>query len=219
MFQELLKIAKIPFRFLEILIFPKSCLICNQIITDGYFCTSDFNKLQFLSKPACKICYHPFEFKIDDDMLCPNCLAKTPSYFQSLSIFKYNQASKNLITKLKYSDKTYMAEHFAKLMHNNSQEILKNDIDLIVPVPLHKKRLRKRKYNQSALIVNHLSKLTNITAIYDLLIRVKNTIPQSNLSQKLRRKNIVKAFTINQKYKESVKGDCPKSISNDPINS
>ena len=187
------------------LLFPKYCLICNQIIADGYFCHSDFNKLHYISKPACKICSYPFEFEIDNEMLCPKCLGKKPPYSKALSIFRYDEISKKFIGNLKYRDNSHLAKDFAQIIYNHSQEILKNNINFIIPVPLHKKRLRKRKYNQSALIVKYLSQLTNITAIYDLLIRVKDTVPQTTLNKNLRAKNISGAFILNKKFAEIIK--------------
>ncbi|MDA0902524.1 MAG: double zinc ribbon domain-containing protein, partial [Proteobacteria bacterium] len=174
---------------LEKCIFPKACLICNEIIASGCLCIAHFNELQFITKPACKICSYPFEFEIDDNMLCPSCITNKPSYHKALSIFKYNQASKSIIGRLKYGDATYLAQHIAQLLYDNGKEMLKNDVDFIIPVPLHKKRLRKRRYNQSALICDNLSQLTNLPTIKDLLIRTKNTPPQTSLNQKLRRKN------------------------------
>src|SRR5690606_23721504 len=203
--QALAKVKKLA-DFLVSLIFPKTCLICEQIIDSGYFCSSDFNKLEFLSKPACKICFYPFENNNSKDLLCLSCLKKKPSYFQALAVFRYNRTSKNLVSQLKYADKTHLAKCFAKIIYSNCQEILKNNIDFIAAVPLHKQRLRKRKYNQAALLGFYLSQLTKIKIISDLLVRTRNTAPQTSLNQKLRRKNIVNAFAVNDKYKEKVRG-------------
>ena len=96
-------IKKLAEKFLNI-IFPKSCLICNKIISGGSFCVEDWNKLHFLQKPACNICFQPFEFKVDDEMLCGKCLQKRPEYFKALAVLNYDETSKALVTKFKYFD-------------------------------------------------------------------------------------------------------------------
>jgi ComF family protein len=72
----------------------------------------------------------------------------------------------------------------------------KNNIDLLVPVPLHKKRKRKRGYNQSALLCNAISRTTDIPVNEISLQRVKNTISQTKFNLVQRRKNVADAFRV-----------------------
>lgn len=178
---------------------PHSCIICNKIINSGYLCQEHFEKLNFISKPNCPICCHPFDFEVSKNTLCPNCLRKKPSYEKAISIFAYDEISKKLIFDFKYHDKTNLIKFFTNILFNHSQEII-DDIDFISFVPLHKKRLKQRKYNQSALIARKFAKKSNITLITNLLIRHKNTKPQFYLSQKARHKNMAGAFVTNSKY-------------------
>lgn len=187
------------------IIFPSSCFVCDKIIADGHFCTHDWKKIQFLHYPACEICFWPFGFEVEGKILCAACIKDPPLYFKSICVLKYDEFSKALITKFKYSDKTYIAKYFADLMFNQAREILPG-IDIIAPVPLHKLRLMKRKYNQAALIANHFAKLSGKKIINDLLIRVKNTKAQSGLNKKLRSKNIAGAFVLNKKYLPEILG-------------
>lgn len=186
-------------------IFPKNCLICNKIITKGSFCADDWQKLHFLQKPACTICFHPFEFKVDDKMICAVCAQKRPSYFKAISVLSYDENSKILITKFKYFDQTQLAKYFSETMFKQAEEIFLT-IDFICPVPLHKFRLIKRKYNQAALLAKNLSKLSNKKVILDLLVRTKNIRPQASLNKKSRQKNILGVFAVNKKYLEQIKG-------------
>lgn len=197
-------IKKLATKLIRI-IFPKSCLICNQIISDGNFCAGDWNDLRFLHKPACDICFEPFEFKVDDKMLCGACLQRPPEYFKAVAILAYDEISKNLITKFKYFDQTDLVKYFAKLMFNGAKEMLE-DVDFIAPVPLHKLRIIKRKYNQSAMLAKNISALGGKKSILDLLIRTKNNKPQASLNQKDRRKNVAGIFTVHQKYLPQIKG-------------
>lgn len=186
-------------------IFPKTCLICNKIIFDGEFCFDDWNKLHFLQKPACNICFEPFEFEIDEEALCGKCLQKKPEYFKALAVLKYDEMVGKMISNFKYFDQTHLVKYFSKLMFSQVREII-YDIDFIAPVPLHKFRIIKRKYNQSALLAKNISKLSKKESVLDLLIRTKNNKPQASLDQKLRQKNVAGIFKVKEKYLKKIKG-------------
>ena len=141
------------------LLFPNQCLSCGQLIgQEGAFCNECWQKLQFITDPKCKICSHPFEFQVEDALICAQCCAKKPSYDKAVSIFAYNHLIKKIVGDFKYRDTTYLAKKFARILFNHSSDLI-NNADLIVPVPLHKKRLRKRKFNQALLLAQELSKI------------------------------------------------------------
>lgn len=196
-------IKKLAEKFLNI-IFPKSCLICNKIISGGSFCVEDWNKLHFLQKPACNICFQPFEFRVDDEMLCGKCLQKRPEYFKALAVLNYDETSKALVTKFKYFDQTNLAKYFSELMFKQAKEIIP-DIDFIAPIPLHKFRIIKRKYNQGALLAKNIGRFANTKVILDLLIRTKNNKPQASLNQIMRIKNVAGIFKVREKYCDEIK--------------
>lgn len=118
---------------------------------------------------------------------------------------KYDEYSKALIIKFKYFDQTYMAKYFAILIKNQLQNLI-NNIDYIAPVPLHKLKLIKRRYNQSAILAKKLAKITNLPVITDLLKRSINTKSQSSLDKELRKSNVNKAFIFNKKYQKQIFG-------------
>jgi len=198
MFKKFFSIKKI----LEI-IFPNRCLTCQQMIgPDGLFCNDDWQKLQFITEPKCKICAHPFEFVIgsDKDLLCPLCLTNKPSFDCAVTIFRYNDQIKKIIADLKYYDTTYLSKKFAKmLMPKIAPHLTK--YDLIVAVPLHKKRLRERKFNQASLLcLAILKEAKNLKFYHDILIRSKYSKAQAHLTKEDRKKNLTNAFEINEKY-------------------
>lgn len=188
------------------LIFPNQCLYCSKLIgQEGAFCNCCWKKLQFITDPKCNICSHPFEFQVADNLICAKCLSDKPSYDKAITVFRYNQIIKKVIGDFKYRDTTYLAKKFARILFNRaSSEIDKTDF--IIAVPLHKKRLRKRKFNQAILLTKELSKLSKKEFFYDFLLRIKNTTAQAGLRKKQREKNLRGAFALNEKYKEIVKG-------------
>ena len=90
-------------------------------------------------------------------------------------------------------------------MFKQAKEILP-DIDFIAPIPLHKFRIIKRKYNQSALLAKNIGILSDKKVLVDLLVRTKNNKPQALLSQKARKKNVLGIFQVKEQYSAAIKG-------------
>ena len=216
---------KIRRKFLEV-IFPNRCLSCNQMIgADGLFCNDDWQKLQFITQPQCGICAYPFEseFSAAENLLCPKCLANRPSFDSTITIFCYNDQLKKIIGNLKYYDATNLSAKFGKLLWQKIAPIVQ-DYNLIMAVPLHKKRLRERKFNQAILLVKAILKEAcnkknggkifsrnkisnhNIQFYPDALLRNKYTKSQVKLSRKMREENLREAFLVNEKYCSQING-------------
>lgn len=190
-------------KFIEI-IFPNQCLSCKELIgQEGAFCIRCWNKLQFISDPKCKICSHPFAFKVDDEMLCGKCLKDKPAYDKIISVFRYNDVIKRIIGDFKYRDATYLSKKTAKIIFDRYRKEI-DKCDLITPVPLHKNRLRKRKFNQAVLLAKEISRLSGKELLYNGVIRIKNTQPQVELKKRQREKNLKAAFAINNKFKDEI---------------
>lgn len=160
--------------------------------------------MQFITEPKCKICSYPFEFEIEENMLCAGCLSKKPAYDKAFSTFIYKDVIKDVIGKFKYHDNAYLSKKLAQILFNRCSKDIQ-EIDLIIPVPLHKKRLRTRKFNQSLIIARELSKLSSTNICRDLLLRTKNTIAQAGLTKKQRKDNLRNAFEINKKHQDTIK--------------
>lgn len=195
-------------KFFEI-IFPSRCLTCRKMISDNaLFCNEDWQKLQFITEPKCKICAYPFfyEGSAHASLLCAQCIAKKPFFDSTTTIFKYNEQIKKIIFDLKYYDSTHLSKKFAQLILQK----IKNEVheyDLIVAVPLHKKRLRERKFNQAILLAQAILKEAKHIEFYpNIMLRKKYTKSQAHLKQKEREKNLSGSFVFNEKYREKIKG-------------
>ena len=190
-------------KILEIL-FPTKCLSCDVIISaDANFCKNCWQQLQFIKAPHCKICSHPFEINLQEQeyYMCANFLKKPHFFDKTIAIYRYNPTIGKAIGRFKYSDQTFLAKKFAKILLQKARDEI-NDCDIICAVALHQSKLRKRKFNQALLIAKNLQ---SNKLIFDLLIRTKNQKSQVQLTQKQRIKNIKKAFSLNPKYQNFVK--------------
>ncbi len=186
------------------IIFPSHCISCSAIVSsDALFCDKCFVNLQFICEPKCQICSYPFEVEFTHlPPFCGKCLVKKPHYDKALSIFRYNDTIAKPLSALKYNDQTFLAKKFARILQTKFKEEIAN-CDIICAVPLHKKRLQKRKFNQAILIAKNLDKKKLVNS---LLWRLSDTIPQVKLKQKQREKNLKKAFLVNKKYRNFVRG-------------
>lgn len=189
------------------IIFPDQCLACSKIVSfEGLFCSPCWQKLQFITDPKCVICCHPFEYASNSSQLiCSKCIMKKPAFDKVISLFRYNNIIGKIIGDFKYRDATFLAKKLVKILYSRLQKDLE-DIDLIIAVPLHKKRLQKRKFNQAIFLAKEISKYSKKELSYDFLLRVKHTKTQVELRQKQREINLKNAFEINKKYLDLVKG-------------
>lgn len=186
------------------LIFPTKCPVCYSIIRAGnHLCFKCWGEIDFITDPSCTKCSYPFEFDIGIDSLCGSCIEQEHYFDSAISVMRYGDSSKRIVHKLKYGDKAHIAKNVARLMYTRIKKEL-NGVDVIVPVPMHRKKIRRRLYNQSALIASHLSRISNIPSIANCLTKTRHHAPQTGLRSELRKSNVRNSFAINEGYLPSI---------------
>ncbi len=184
--------------FVSDLLLPRRCISCGTVVErEGALCASCWPNIRFLSRPHCECCGFPFEFDHGAEARCAACYRDLPLYERARAVFRYDDASRQALLAFKHSDRTDVAPAFAGMMAQAGSELLA-DADLIVPVPLHRRRLISRQYNQSALLAQALAKITAVVAVPDLLVRTRATPSQGGLGAKARERNVAGAFAIRQ---------------------
>jgi len=130
-------------------------------------------------------------------MLCGHCLKVKPYFDETIVPFHYQSPISNLITELKFKRKLYNSVVLGVLLakHLKKQKNLEQP-DLIMPVPLHKKRLRERGFNQALEIARLVSKHLQIPLDYQSCVRVRHTTAQASIHAKERKHNIKNAFEV-----------------------
>lgn len=184
--------------------FPSHCLACEKIISkNALFCDVCWPKLQFITDPKCAICAYPFEIELKfASTICSKCIADKPAFDRVITLFRFNEILSKAIGDLKYRDQTFLAKKLARILAPKIKSEIEN-CDIFCVVPLHLKKLRKRKFNQALLIAK---KISTSKLIPDLLWRLVDTVPQVMLKKKQREKNLKKVFLVNKKYREFVRG-------------
>lgn len=172
-------------------IMPPRCSLCSELTQQShYLCHYCMNNVRYLPRYCCKICAYPFELDVGEDMLCGSCLNEKPNFDKAMAPFYYHGVIKDLILKLKHADQSFLAPTIANFMVAHLKRYDYLDYDLIIPVPLHAKKIYKRRYNQAMLIAKFISKKTNLPFSTRILIRHKdNTQKGKNRKE---RKTILK---------------------------
>jgi ComF family protein len=183
---------------------PPRCLGCAVVVNDpGSLCSACWNSCDFLAGPACGQCGRPHHLLVNDDpaMRCGACLAHPPAFDSMRAVLAYDDVARTVALQLKYGRQIAHARTIARLMLRLIPPECEPAHALLIPVPLHRWRIWRRGYNQSALIGDHLARLTGIPHDPGVLIRTKATPSLGHLNRTMRRKAISGAFAVNRSLK------------------
>lgn len=180
--------------FIADLLFPNSftCDICGIETFKTNICEHCIKKMSFNNKHTCPVCGRRYVIS----EICLECKEKPPTFRKAISPLVYEGFSSVLILKFK-KDTPYLKEYFAKLIYEKLNEFPK--LDCIVYVPMTKRAVRKRDYNQAQLIAKSLSKLSGIPMLKEAVVKIKDSAEQKTLSKKEREENLKSCFKVAKK--------------------
>ena len=197
------------FKSLLEIVFPSNiyCIACGNIIdkTRPYsLCDDCLENFNWIGEKTCRKCGKILEREYGGEY-CFQCLENDYSFERAFACVQYGAFEKSPILQLKYNEKTYIAEKIGEMMYDRiSLENLETDI--IVPVPMHKKKEQVRGYNQVKLMAKVLARKMNIVYNDKVLIRAKATPPMSKRSREERKTNVWEAFKVMEQEKNVIKG-------------
>lgn len=189
-------------------LWPPECPVSRaRVDVHGRLAAAAWGRLSFIADPQCERCGRPFPYPggtmsgaLDT---CAPCIAKPPRYHRARAPLAYNEAVKPLVLGLKNNDRRDMLEACARWMAVAAGDLLQAD-SLLIPVPLHWRRLLQRRYNQSALLARALAKQTGLEVDTAALKRVRATPSQAGRSADGRKRNVAGAFRV--EHRERIKG-------------
>jgi ComF family protein len=159
-------------------------------------CAKCWSAISFIEGAMCSRCGSPFDVDPGSETVCGACHMKPHDFTHARSLFRYDDASKPLILAFKHGDRLGHAPAFARWLERTGRPLFA-DIDVLVPVPLHRRRLWKRRYNQAAVLAERLGKLAQRPHDPLALERSRPTKSQGEMpSAKARRRNVLKAFRV-----------------------
>lgn len=188
-------------------LFPPLCTACHARVGEAHaLCGACWSKISFLDGPCCLCCGFPFEIDTGPDTLCAACHAKPRHFDRARSLLSYDEGSKDLILAFKFADRLDHAPAFARWLERSGSGLL-TEADLVIPVPLHRWRLWKRRYNQSAVLAQRMAKLAGKPFAPLLLERKRPTPAQASMpSAKARLRNVLGAFGVPPHRQAGLKG-------------
>lgn len=183
---------------------PPRCPGCGTVTEAPHrFCLTCWSALTFLGEPCCARCALPFDYGSGADALCGGCLAEPPAYDRLRAAVAYGDISREVALKLKYGGRPGVAETMARFMARHLEPA---DGMIVAPVPLHRWRIWRRGYNQSALIATALARRAGLETRLDLIRRVKRTPPLRGMGPRERRDAVRGAFRVDPDKRPAVKG-------------
>jgi ComF family protein len=182
-------------------VLPTSCSYCQSPIGDSViplFCSSCWSDFTPIHGPACPSCGRPFEspevLSHSPGHVCLACRRVPPAFDQALSVGYFEGSLREAIHQFKYRPCRSLGRPLGEWMATKVR--LVSDIDIILPVPLHSKRLKERGFNQALLLAYQMSETYHIPLSCDNLYRVRRTRPQVELTGEERIKNVAGAFAL-----------------------
>ena len=182
------------------IVFPPRCLTCTAIIdhqNHTSFCPACFSKIHYVRSPLCPCCGIPFEGADGCDHICGDCITSKAVFSVARAVGHYETILLEAIHRFKYNGKIYIGEILGRLMAEFAYPLFNiSENSLIMPVPLHPKKLRERGFNQSVILAREISKKYSISLDFMTLRRHINTEPQISLGKKERESNVRGVFSV-----------------------
>jgi ComF family protein len=184
-------------------IYPKRCVICDKVLKhkEEHICCGCRNKAETVKEPFCMHCGKPIEYA--EDEYCYDCAGQTFHTKRGAAVWVYDKHMKQSITRFKYQGRQEYADYYSKEIINHYEAYLREmGTQALIPVPIHKSKLRYRGFNQAELLAEKIGEKIEVPVEKHILVRKRNTMPQKGLTNRERYQNLNHAFTINDKYRE-----------------
>lgn len=185
-------------------ILPPRCAGTGDLVDmPGMLSPRFWEQLDFIENPMCQCCGMPFSLPELAGMTCAACLETAPVFDQARAAVSYNDASRKLILSFKYGDRTQLIRAFTPWLVRSGHALIQKT-DLVIPVPLHRRRLWGRRFNQSALLAKSLAETCGLSHLADGLIRTRATLQHKGLSRKERNDNVKGAFSLHPRHQDKI---------------
>lgn len=188
------------------LIYPPQCMACEAATADPHaLCAACWAGMALISPPYCDRLGTPFPADYGPGLLSPAAIADPPRFDRGRAAALHKGAARDLVSRLKYGERLDLALVMARMMAQAGRDILA-DADVIVPVPMHRLRLWRRRYNQAALLAGVIGKQAGIPVVPDAILRIRRTRAQVGLRRAERQRNLAGAFRFNEARRPGIEG-------------
>lgn len=182
------------------LVYPRRCPVCHGIVVPKgeMICIPCRKRLRPISEPRCKKCSKPLGK--EEQEYCYDCAKGKHCYEEGIALYPYDKVMQKSIAYFKFQNRREYARAYAEEIEKClGERLLRWGADCFVPIPVHRKKQISRGFNQAELLAREVSRLLGVPVDADLLVRVRKTLPQKELNDEERRKNLINAFQIGKK--------------------
>lgn len=185
------------------LFYPRDCLNTGAALSPyseyRYLSDQCVAQIYWAKDPACSTCGYPYSGEVQGKRVCPSCTDLKPVFSSGKTAFMLKGPGKKLIHELKYHSGFHLFPDIVNLVKQVPGYLDYLNGAILVPVPLHSSKLRKRGFNQSLLLAQYLAKEAKGAQVLELLKRIKSTHTQTYLGRQERQKNVKNAFALSSK--------------------
>ncbi len=187
------------------LFFPPRCVTCGALLEEHGplpFCPPCTAGIRFIHSPLCPRCGIPYPAPEGEDHLCGECLVTARPYAIARAVGRYEGTLLTAIHLFKYRGKIGIGRVLGRIMADFAAGQWDMRVfSAIMPVPLHRKRLRERGFNQAVILAREIAKRSSLPLDFMTLKRQLFTAPQVGLGREDRSANVRGAFTVQQPAK------------------
>ncbi len=189
-------------------VFPPECLGCGaRVESDFSICSACWSETAFIFGSSCDLCgvALPGQDTGPDRLVCEECHSIARPWDAGRAVFHYGGIGRKMILGLKHGDRSDIARAAGPWMARAGQDLLHDD-PLIVPIPLHWRRMAKRRFNQAALLGHALARNTGLSVLPDALIRARHTTSQDGKNRDARFRNLDDAIRVHPRHADGLRG-------------
>lgn len=180
------------------LFYPPRCPFCDELLMPGEMLCADCGVMDWnVREPVCKRCGKPLEMEREE--YCGDCSRKKHNYRQGKAVFVYRDRVRQSMYRFKYSNRREYAGFYAReAARLYADWVAACGIEVIIPVPMYPGKKRRRGYNQAEVFARELGKELNLPNDSRIVRRLRDTVPQKELNDRQRRKNLKNAFQLSE---------------------
>lgn len=187
-------------------LYPPTCLACDTNVRDpGTLCGTCWGKTPFITGQCCDRCGTPLPGDDGSVAHCDDCLTLARPWGRGRAALAYAEVGRNLVLGLKHGDRHDIAGPAGRWMARAASALIRPDT-LVAPVPLHRWRLFKRRFNQSALLAGALAEAAQRPHCPDLLVRARPTTSQDGRTREGRFLNLHGAICAHPRHRARIEG-------------
>ncbi|SDH16428.1 ComF family protein [Bosea robiniae] len=188
------------------IVYPPTCIACRAATGEAQaLCPACWRGVGFIERPYCERLGTPFPVDLGAGLLSPAAIADPPVFARARAVCRFDGTARELVHRLKYGDRVELSLTLGRMMAQAGRELI-GDADLILPVPLHRTRLWRRRFNQAAALAQVVAREAGLPLATTALTRIRRTRQQVGLTRVQRADNLQGAFHIPAAMRGLVEG-------------